>query len=463
MRFVPIFALAGFLVWETLTRGFAAYLADSSPEKAIYLRPTEATALLNLAEKKLRDLSPKKVELVPPVNNSNSEHVLNEVVPQKDKAQSSANSAQDNLRPETDAGAQTRMRTEIHSLAERALVNDPLNARALRILGQLCVQASDDKCAENFMRAAARRSLFESEAIYWTMVKSYDARDYNATMKYADTLFKTRQQVDAYVMPILGRMAEGADAVGELKRSLEHNPPWRLDFFSRLSGVISDARTPLELLLSLKSAGAPPTTAELHDYLNFLVSRKFYNLAYYTWLQFLPPEQLIKVGNLFNGSFEFDPSGLPFDWVWSETPGATIKIVMPPDQEKERALNVSLGPGRVHFPGLRELIMLPPGNYRFQGQYKGNIVATRGLLWRIACADKQGEPIGESQLVGGQNETWQDFGFSFAVPKDDCSAQYVTLASGARSPSEEFISGTIWFGDLKLVNESVVAPSKEPS
>ena len=49
-----------------------------------------------------------------------------------------------------------------------------------------------------------------------------------------------------------------------------------------------------------------------------------------------------------------------------------------------------------------------------------------------------------------------------SVPNSDCSAQYVTLASGARSASEQFISGTIWYDDLKIVNELVVAPSKEP-
>ena len=67
MRLISLVALAVFLVWEIATRGVAAYLAEASPEKAIGLRATEPTALLNLAEKKLRDLDPKKVE---PVTNS---------------------------------------------------------------------------------------------------------------------------------------------------------------------------------------------------------------------------------------------------------------------------------------------------------------------------------------------------------------------------------------------------------
>ena len=97
-------------------------------------------------------------------------------------------------------------------MAERALSNDPLNARAFRILGQLSEQTSDDKQTETFMQAAVRRSLHESEAVYWMMQKSYQDRNYHAAIGYADTLLRTRQTRRSYVMPILGNIAENQDA-----------------------------------------------------------------------------------------------------------------------------------------------------------------------------------------------------------------------------------------------------------
>ena len=53
IRLIILIALAVFLVWEIVTRGVAAYLAETSPEMATTLRASEPTALLNLAEKKL--------------------------------------------------------------------------------------------------------------------------------------------------------------------------------------------------------------------------------------------------------------------------------------------------------------------------------------------------------------------------------------------------------------------------
>ena len=177
----------------------------------------------------------------------------------------------------------------------------------------------------------------------------------------------------------MGKIAENADASGELKKLLAGNPPWRPVFFDFLPANISDARTPLEILMSLKNTPTPPTAEDLQSYLNFLIGHRFYDLAYYTWLQFLPAEQLSKVGHLFNGSFETNPSGLPFDWVISPGSNVVMKILARPDQDGEHALFVEFGPGRVDSPGIKQLIMLPPGSYQLAGKYKAEIDSERGL------------------------------------------------------------------------------------
>jgi hypothetical protein len=441
MRLVTFVSIAVFLIWEVITRGGAAYLAEASPEKALGLQPTQATALINLAEKKLRETAPKKAE----------PQAKPDAIPAEDVGD------QPNRLPAAQDEPRKQTLAKISSLAELALVNDPLNARALGILGRLALQASDDKRADVFMQAAARRSLFESEAIDWMMVKSYQSKGFQAAIKYANILFKTRQNVFGHLMPMLGNIAENQDAAEALQQALINNAEWKDNFFRTLPGSVSDARTPLVLYLRLKNTSARPTLAELSGYLNFLVERKFYDLAYYTWLQFLPSDQLSNVGNLFNGSFENAPTGAPFDWVWRENPSTTIELSIPPDRKEGRALYIAFGAGRVDFPKTTELVMLPPGSYQLRGSYKADLLSERGLQWRVACAGGDAV-LGEGLPVKGQTSAWRDFEFSFTVPEAECSAQYVTLVSAARSASETFISGTAWFDDLKIVNETVVAP-----
>ena len=198
---------------------------------------------------------------------------------------------------------------------------------------------------------------------------------------------------------------------------------------------------------------------DLGPYINLLVARKFYSLAYYTWLQFLPPEQLRQAGLLYNGSFEAPPSGLPFDWKITPGTGVTIDIVARPDSSGKHALLVDFQYGRVEYHSVSELVMLAPGPYEFRGEYKGRLVGPRGMKWRIVCANGTMVPDGgESPMIMGLKD-WQTVAFTFTVPDKDCPAQYVHLDLDARMASEQFISGSILFDDLQISRATSVPPA----
>lgn len=341
---------------------------------------------------------------------------------------------------------------QIEAWAERALLNDPINPRALRILGQLAHAASDEGRTDVFMQAAAQRSLHESSAVYWMMRKSCLDGNYRAALRYADILLRTRSQATRHVVPVLGKMAEIPGASADLKDFLAKNPPWRSQFFAMLPRGVSDARTPLDLFLSLRSSKAPPTAENLRSYLDFLIGRGFHELAYYAWLQFLPPEQLGRVGRLFNGDFETTPSGLPFDWVILEGTGTAIEVASLPDQPGQSALRLEFGPGRVSFREVKQQVLLTPGTYIFKGKVQADLMSERGLQWLVTCVRVR-KPIGASLTVNGSTGGWQDFEFSFSVPETGCPAQVVLLALDARSASEMFVSGSIWYDDLSITRD----------
>ena len=390
------------LAWQVISRTLASYLADFAPEDALVVNGSEPLALVNLADEQLN-------ALIPP-------------------------------QPAVPAG----------QFAKDALLQDPLNARALRILGQLADYAKDDMRAKSLMALAARYSLRESVATAWMAHESYETKDYPRAIYYSDVLLRTRPNFAASVMPLFGHLAETKEASGELKRLLRTNPPWRPYFFATLPNSVTDARTPLDILLSVRDSANPPSNAELRPYLLALMSHKLYDLAYYTWLQFLPPEELGSAGLLFNGSFDVVPSGLPFDWVITQGSGVTIDMVRMPEQDHGRALFIDFQYGRVEYHSVTQMIMLAPANYQFTAKYKGELIGPRGLKWRIICGGATATLLGESQMIIGKADGWKEISFNFTVPQGNCRPQIVSLDLDARMASEQLITGPVWFENMQI-------------
>ena len=452
-RTIILSGLLLFLLWAIVTRGLAAYLAETAPEAALWLRSTEPTALTRLADLRLNpepkseaDESPG--QSIPKPTNTTSAKSEDANAPDQQSPGWSFFGSSSPAKEDLD---------QVKAWAELAVRNDPLNARALRVLGQLALRDSDVTRANALMLAAARRSMHESFAVYWTMLKHYREGDYPATLRCADILLRTRHQLQPYVMPILAKLAETPASSDALTKLLVKNPPWRPQFFANLPANVADARTPLAIFLSLKDSPTPPTSSDLRSYLELLVQRDLHELAYYAWLQFLSPEQMSDLGRLFNGNFAMAPSGLPFDWTFKTGNGVTLQIAERPDQLGDNGLLMEFGPGRVDTFNVRQMIMLPAGNYLFQGKHKVDLMSQRGIKWQISCAGT-GATIGESPAISGTGSSWKDVEFSFTVPESNCLSQYVSLGLDARSASEQFISGSLWCDGLQIVPQPIESP-----
>ncbi len=457
-RTVAVSVVAAFLVWQIGARSLAAYLAEVAPATALWFQPQQPSALVNLADRTLNAAKDGARASAADQASQRQRHAADSTTHVADSRDAywqnldSAFSAFETVgrnqsvnRPILPGNAST-----IRAWAETALLNAPLDARALRILGQLAEAGGDDASAVNFMRAAARLSLHENIADDWLMRKSAQARDYKSAIYYADVLLRTSPELSRYVVPVLARAAEDGGSVGRLKAVLAADPPWRAEFFAALPRSVTDARTPLDLLLALRNSRKPPTSADVGVYVDFLVGRRLYGLAYYTWLQFLPPEELRHVGLLFNGNFAAPPSGLPFDWVITPGSGVTVDIVPKPNSNGGHALLVDFQYGRVEYHSVTQLIMLSPGTYELKGKYKGELNGPRGLKWRIVCAGGTASIVGESPMIIGLTTDWRTMAFTFTVPASGCRAQRLRLDLDTRMASEELITGSMLFDELQI-------------
>src|SRR5579863_993143 len=339
-RTIILAVSAAILIWLIVSRSFAAYLADGAPETALRLNPQQSQALVNLAEGMLT-ASPNVRARNTESNQSSA--VANGASPRSQKP-NNAFSAFEIIDQRSTVDL-----PKVQGWATAALIANPLNAQALQILGQTADAANDAAQASKFMLAAAHLSRHQSLAVYWLMIKSAEANDYHASLNYADILLRTIPELGPYIVPVLAHIAEDKDSAALMKSVLISDPPWRDYFLQQLPRNVTDERTPLNLLLALRTSPKPPTSDDVNRYLDFLVSHKLYTLAYYTWLQFLSPEQLRNAGFLYNGNFATAPSGSPFDWAITQGSGVTVDIEPRPGESGAHALVVNFEYGRVDF------------------------------------------------------------------------------------------------------------------
>lgn len=473
-RIIGLAIVGALLIWLVISKSLVAYLADVSPKTALRLSPGDPQALINLADAALNGNSPLFGAGAPdqsailqnrPITPALTPDGAGGPSPESkgaDKSPEGHDTVSDSDKVNSAFAAvgpaQTLDLATVQNEVLAAVNDDPLDARALRLLGQTADAGGDDADAIKMMRAAAQLSLHENIAAIWLMRKSVEAGDYKSAIGYADTLLRTNLSLGPYVVPILARFSDSKPSSDLVKSLVDSNPPWRQMFFAFLPRSVADVRTPLDILLSLKATKTPPTSDELGAYLNYLIDHKYYSFAYYAWLQFLTPDELQHVGLLYNGNFARPPSGLPFDWDIKQGSGVSIDIE-DADKNGNHGLSVDFLYGRVEYHSVNELVVLPPGDYQFTGKYRGELIGPRGLKWRVACANDSSAPIAESAMIGGAASQWTDIAFTFSVPATACPAQYIRLDLDARMASEQLVTGSMMFTNLGI---SRVDANQEP-
>ena len=415
-------------IWAILTSSLPYALAPAQPDLALKLNPNNPVALITKAE----SLRKKLVGLAATVEHKHS----------ADYERRSASSDQE-LIADRDA-----LRDEIRELALRVIATDPLNARAFRLLAET---SNDTDQVRVLMQKALQRSRRETVAAFWLLHDSFTRRNYKPALDYGDIVLRTRSKLRVRVFDYFAVIAEEANGRELLIEQLVNEPGWRTDFFQALPGKTKNPETPLVLMTALQELGKPATQKELEPYLNFLISKGSMELAYNTWLQFLPKADVENIGLLTNASFEREPSGLPFDWRLGKGKNALAEIIPSGQDGPHHALHITFTDGRVQFPEISQGIVLKPGRYRFEGRLRGTIDGKRGLRWRLRCFSGSKRVLSETEMLIGQWQHWRLFRLDAEVPDlEDCRGQELLLLHDSRSASEQLLSGEVWFSNLRL-------------
>jgi hypothetical protein len=403
---VTLFLVAAFIAADTTGHN----LAGSDPDGALLLAPWEPVALDELAQ---RQLASPSGELKP-----------------------------------------------VEDLARRALLFDPLNSRALSLLGMVAERKGDLVRAEALMSLSAARSWRNPEAHVWLFGQAIRRGKFEEALVHADGLLRlypgsspTAFSISTTTFPVLALFGLDPRGVTALEGALAVNPPWRHEFLSRVIVNGANDRLMTQLYRSLIRSSQPPTAGEMKPYLDRLIQAGRFDEAYQEWRatrsQAATPAQYP-----YNGDFEAPLDGSPFNWVFDYVSGAEIQITQAPDREKGRALRVEFSGARASLGRVGQLLMLAPGNYRLELAERASRLRTeRGLVWQISCAESRSVLAETNPLMG--TVAWTDLKVTFSVPASDCEAQWLKLIIPARTPSESETEGEAWFKSLRVTAEGV--------
>lgn len=123
---------------------------------------------------------------------------------------------------------------------------------------------------------------------------------------------------------------------------------------------------------------------------------------------------------LFNGDFEqtFVVGG--FDW---ETPGsndhrAGAQVSQAGRKERGQVMRVEFRGKAMTAPIVGQVLMLPPGHYRFTGEYQSTeLRSEQGLAWVFACAGTRGE-IARVPSLKATGRDWKKMELALEVPPE---------------------------------------------
>jgi hypothetical protein len=425
--------------WFIFTRSLPFAIAESDTETAAWLSSNHPAPLLVQA----RQL---RAQLFSSIAKSKAaEDAPKTSAPPSNEAQSQARNSREH----------DTLKARISELARRILSTEPLNAEAYRMLGEV---ASDPKEARVSMKNAVARSRRESVAVYWLLNDSATQGDFERALGYADVLLRSRGQLTPYVVGYIAHIAESGPAGFEgVVSRLSADPPWRAAVLRYLPRSAKDLRTPLRIMKALEGRNSRVAAKYYRPYLQYLVGKKQIPLAYATWLQLQTAEQLKLVGLINNGGFQRDISNAPFGWQIGRSQNALTRFGPHSSRLEGRAFQTIFSDGRVRFSGPRQMVVLAPGSYELSGEVIGQIKAKRGLKWGVRCVASRS--LGLTEEISGAYPVWTKFSLGFVVPSSgDCPGQEVRLQHAARSASEEFVSGEIWFDNIKITRKGIDQP-----
>ena len=334
------------------------------------------------------------------------------------------------------------------------ILENPAQVASLLVLAREYERESDAKRAARAYELAYQLAPHDREVL--GTAAEFQLRNGNVAEaldllgRLAESYPETRERIFPVLAGILASRQHAQAWDAAVARGQDWIGPFVLASCSR--GVDPAVLVPLQLKRIGSGKVAPQETQCLVERLRIAGQ---WEEAYQLWLNTLPRVRLADVGFVFNGSFEYAPSGVGFDWIATQRPerevGHTVDVVATMGAAGKRALRVAYNGKRQAGIPIAQFLALSPGRYVLSGQARPEgVKAGRGVQWTVRCVsgDKPGAPIATSERFVGSSE-WRRFAFDVTIAPG-CAGQILQLEPVGMGEGVAYLGGTVWFDDLVL-------------
>jgi hypothetical protein len=113
-------------------------------------------------------------------------------------------------------------------------------------------------------------------------------------------------------------------------------------------------------------------------------------------------------------------------------------------------------------PLVRQHLLLPPGHYRFAGEFQtSDLRSERGLAWVFSCASN-GRELARTEPLKAGGRTWQPLGVSLEMPADCGLGVALALQTAAPFEAKTGLRGEVVFDRFTLVQTPEPQGASQP-
>lgn len=318
-------------------------------------------------------------------------------------------------------------------LARLALRQDPTAVAAVATLGIDAQIRGDTAGARRLFAHAQKLSRRDLRTQLWAIEDAVARGDVAGALRHYDITLRTSPYGPELLFPVLSTAIADPAIRTALIRTLAANPRWTASFVDYVAGNGPDPRTVFSLFTGLQRIGVPVSDQARAVLVDALLKGDFRDEAWRYYATIRPGADRRRSRDPRFVAVLDTPS--PLDWAPLDDAGIAASI----QRGDTGGIFDFSAPASVGGPMLRQMQLLPPGDYVLQGHSLG-IDQPDGArpYWTLTCQD--GRELGRVELPNSA-QAGGNFAGRLRVPAG-CPVQYLSLIARS-SDAVAGVSGQI--------------------